>query len=205
MHRGPRSIPLCMHHHIQLTSLSFQVSRPSHSWCTAISIFYHENLRSRSWVRSKLKVTTWVQHFIDSHPFCSMSIGHPIPEIRLFLNFQGQAHGWGERWKSGVTSYWVTSLSFHVNWPFHFWDTKFLNLTLKIQGEGEMTMLHNYRSGQFHITLNGINPSSGFRESLAQVHKVSPKCCLIWKVLRHGQAHMGQIGKLQWQCTTTKI
>ena len=30
-HRGPRSIPLCIQHHIQLTSLSFQVSRPSHS------------------------------------------------------------------------------------------------------------------------------------------------------------------------------
>ena len=25
--------------------------------------------RSRSWVRSKLKVTTWVQHSVDSHPF----------------------------------------------------------------------------------------------------------------------------------------
>ena len=31
MHRGPRSIPLCIQHHIQLTSLSFRVSRPSHS------------------------------------------------------------------------------------------------------------------------------------------------------------------------------
>ena len=31
MHRGPRSIPLCIQHHIQLTSLSVQVSRPSHS------------------------------------------------------------------------------------------------------------------------------------------------------------------------------
>ena len=31
MHRGPRSIPLCIQHHIQLTSLSYQVSRPSHS------------------------------------------------------------------------------------------------------------------------------------------------------------------------------
>ena len=31
MHRGPRSISLCIQHHIQLTSLSFQVSRPSHS------------------------------------------------------------------------------------------------------------------------------------------------------------------------------
>ena len=31
MHHGPRSIPLCIQHHIQLTSLSFHVSRPSHS------------------------------------------------------------------------------------------------------------------------------------------------------------------------------
>ena len=31
MHRGPRSIQLGIQHHIQLTSLSFQVSRPSHS------------------------------------------------------------------------------------------------------------------------------------------------------------------------------
>ena len=31
MHRGPRSIPLCIQYHIQLTSLSFQVSQPSHS------------------------------------------------------------------------------------------------------------------------------------------------------------------------------
>ena len=41
---------------------------------------------------------------IDSHPFCFMSIGHPIPKIRLFenltLKMQGQGHGWGEHWKS---------------------------------------------------------------------------------------------------------
>ena len=42
MHHCPRSIPLCIQHHIQLTSLSLQVSRPSHSWDTAISIFYLE-------------------------------------------------------------------------------------------------------------------------------------------------------------------
>ena len=100
MHRGRRSIPLCIQHHIQLTSLSFQVSQTSHCWVTAISIFYLENPRSRSWVRGKLKATTWVQHSIDSHPFHPMSIGHPIPEIRLFQNLtlkiQGQCHGWGE-------------------------------------------------------------------------------------------------------------
>ena len=88
----------------RLTSLSFHVNRPSHSWDTAFSKFDLENPRSRWWVRWTLKVTTWVQHPIDSHPFCSMSIGHPIPEIRLFQNLtlkiQGQGHGWGERWKS---------------------------------------------------------------------------------------------------------
>ena len=60
MHRVRRSIPLCIQHHIQLTSLSFQVSQTSHCWVTAISIFYLENPRSRSWVWSKFEVTMWV-------------------------------------------------------------------------------------------------------------------------------------------------
>ena len=52
-----------------------------------------------------------------SHPFRYMSIGRPIPEIKLFqtltLKFQGQGHGWGQRARS-------------YNWPsiisprFHF-------------------------------------------------------------------------------------
>ena len=88
----------------RLTSLSFHVNRPSHSWDTAFSKFDLENPRSRSWVRGKLKVTTWVQHSIDSHPFHPMSIDHPIPEIRLFQNLtlkiQGQGHGWDQSWKS---------------------------------------------------------------------------------------------------------
>ena len=71
---------------------------------TAISIFDIENSWSRSWVRSKFKVTTRVQHSVNSHPFRSMSIGHPIPELRLFqnltLNIKGQGHGWGQSWKS---------------------------------------------------------------------------------------------------------
>ena len=125
MHRGPSTIPLCIQHHIQLTSLSFQVSRPSHSSVTAISIDYLENPRSRSWVRSKFEITMWVWHSIDSHPFHSMSIGHPVPEIRLFKIWP---------WKSkvkvmeevnieshnmGPTFYQLTSLSFHVNQPSH--------------------------------------------------------------------------------------
>ena len=69
-----------------------------------------------------------------------MSIGHPIPEIRLFQNLtlkiQGQGHGWGERWKShmGPTFHRLISLSFYVNRPSHSWDTAF-SWTFKIQGQ----------------------------------------------------------------------
>ena len=104
IHCGPRSTPLCIHHHIQLASLSTQVSQPSHSWDTAISIVYLENRRSMSRVRWTLKVTTSVLRSINSHPFRSMSIGHHIPEIhlsqKLTLNIQGQCHGKGQSWKS---------------------------------------------------------------------------------------------------------
>ena len=106
-----------------LISLSFHIDRPSDSWDTAISKFDVENSRSRSWVRSKLKVTKWVQHSVYSHPFHSMSIGHPIPELRHFQNLtlkiQGQGHGWGHSSKDTVllTYYRLTSLLFHVNLP----------------------------------------------------------------------------------------
>ena len=55
------------------------------------------------------------KHSIDSHPFHSLSIGHPIHKIRLFQNLtlkiQGQGHGWGESWKSQHGS---TILSTHI-------------------------------------------------------------------------------------------
>ena len=88
----------------QLTSLSFHVNWASNSWVTTFPKFDLENQGSRSWVRSKLKVTTWVQHTVDSHPFCSMWIRHPTPELRLFQNLtlkiKGQGHGWGHSSKS---------------------------------------------------------------------------------------------------------
>ena len=85
-----------------LTSLSFHVNRPSHSWDKTFSKSDLENPRSRSWKRWTLYVTTWVQHSIDSHPFRSMSIGHPIHKIRLFQNLTSkiQGQGWGQSWKS---------------------------------------------------------------------------------------------------------
>ena len=80
----------------RLISLSFHVNRPSHSWNTTFSKCDLENPRSMSWVRGTLKVTTWVQHSIDSHPFHSMSIGHPIPEIWLFQNSTLKIQGQGQ-------------------------------------------------------------------------------------------------------------
>ena len=82
----------------------------------------------------------------DSHPFRSMSIGHPFPEIRLFqtltLKLQDQGHGCGQRARSysihtkgKVMQYPINSL------PFHFTSIRltipeiqpFRNLTLKYQ------------------------------------------------------------------------
>ena len=88
----------------RLTSLSFHVHWPSHFWETTFSNCDLENPRTRSWQRWTLKVTTWVQHSIDSNPFHSLSIYHAIPEIRIFKNLtlkiQGQGHGWSQSWKS---------------------------------------------------------------------------------------------------------
>ena len=113
-------------------------SEPSHSWDTAISKFDIENSRSRSWVRSKMKVTTWVQHSGDSHPFRSMSIEHPIPELWLFQNLnlkiKGQGHGWGHSWKSQCGS---NILLTHISFVpcqsalTHSWDTAFSKLDLE--------------------------------------------------------------------------
>ena len=185
----------------RLTSLLFHFNRPCHSWDTAFSKFDLENPRSRSWVRGMLKVTTWVQHSIDSHPFRSMSIGPPIPEIQHFQNWtlkiQGQGHGWGGHWKSqhgsnillthiplipcqsaipflrydffkiwpwkskvkvigegnveshkvGVTSYRLTSLSFHVNQASHSWVMTFSKFDLENQGS------RSWVRSQFKVTM----------------------------------------------------
>ena len=120
----------------RLISLSFHVDRPTHSWDTAISKFDVENSRSRSWVRSKLKVRTWVQHSVDSHPFCSMSIGHTIYQLRLFQNLtlkiKRQGHGWGQSSKSQCGP--IDSHHFHsmsISPPHHSWDSAFSKFDLE--------------------------------------------------------------------------
>ena len=80
----------------------------------------------------------------------------------------------------------------------------FQKLTLKIQGQGQMTMmLHNYGSRQFHRASNGINPSSGFRDMSSA--KSCPSAAWFGKFLAHGQTHMRHMGKWSWQCTATGL
>ena len=52
-------------------------------------------------------------------------------------------------------------------------------------------MLHDYRSRQFYRTLNGINPSSGFRDMGSA--KSHPSAASFDKFFAQGQAHMGQM------------
>ena len=170
----------------RLTSLSSHVNRPCHSWDMTFLKFDLENPMSRPWARWKFSHSGCnILSSIDSHPFRSMSIDPPIPEIQYFqsltLKIQGQGHGWGGHWRSqhgsniisthiplipcqsaipllrydffkirpwksrvkvmgegnveshkvGVTSYRLTSLSFHVNRPFHSWDTAFSKFDLE--------------------------------------------------------------------------
>ena len=60
------------------------------------SKFDLEIRRSRLWVRSQFKVTMWVYHPIDLHPFCSKSIGPPIPEIQHLQNLTLKIKGQGQ-------------------------------------------------------------------------------------------------------------
>ena len=80
----------------------------------------------------------------------------------------------------------------------------FQNLTLKIKSLGQMTLLlHNYRSRQVHKTSNGMNPYSGFKDMGSA--KSGPSAAWFDRFLAKGQAHMGQMGKLPWQCKTRDL
>ena len=93
-----------------LTSFSFIVNRPPHSWDKAISDSDLETPRSRPWVWSKGKVIQSAQYHINSHPFHFTSIRPTIEEISSW-NIQGQGHEWCQRSRSHI----VPSIQ-----PMHF-------------------------------------------------------------------------------------
>ena len=80
----------------------------------------------------------------------------------------------------------------------------FQTLTLKIKGQGQMTMmLHNYRSRQLLRTSNDINPSSSFRDMGSA--KSVPGAAWFDKFLAHGQAHMGQITMMLYNYRSRQV
>ena len=146
----------------RLTSLSFHVNRASHSWVMTFSKFDLENQGSRSWVRSQFKVTKWVYHPIDSHPFRSMSIGHPIPELWLFQNLtlkiKGQGHGWVHSSKSQCGS---SILSTHIPFVLCQLALPFLRCSIfkiwpwksRVKVMGEVTVqIHNVGVTSYRLT-----------------------------------------------------
>ena len=62
-----------------LTSFSFHVNRPPHSWDTAISDSELQNPRSRSWVWARGNVIQSAQNHINPLPFHFTSIRPTIP------------------------------------------------------------------------------------------------------------------------------
>ena len=184
----------------RLTSFSFHVNRPSHSWDTAFSNFDLKNQGSRSWVWSQFK-SHWWSNILSTHilfvpcqwgiPFLSYDFLKVWPwksRVKVIGEVTVQSHN------VGLASYRLTSLCSMSTGPPIPEIQHFQNLTLKIKGQGQMTkMLHNYRSRQFHRTLNGINPSSGFKDMGSA--KSGPSAAWFDKFLAHGQTHMGQMGK----------
>ena len=54
--------------------------------------------------------------------------------------------------------------------------------------------VHNYRSRQVHETLNGVNPSSGFRDMRSA--KSGPNLCQIWQVFGPWASPYGANGQM---------
>ena len=104
-----------------LTSFSFHVNLPSHSWDEVISDSDLEisTPRSRSWVWSKGMIIQSAQYHINSLRFHFTSIRPTIPEIELFQNLtwniQGQGHEWGLRSRSHIKVTYIPSIQ-----PMHF-------------------------------------------------------------------------------------
>ena len=122
-----KSFPLCIHHHIQLISLSFQVSQPSRSW--------YSNFNILPW-KPKVKVIGEVK--VESHKVGVTSLSFPCQSAVPFLRYDFfKIWPWKSKVKVVIEvkvechKVDLTSLSFHVNRPFHSWDTKFSKFDLK--------------------------------------------------------------------------
>ena len=103
MHHGPRSIPLYIQHHIQLTFLSFQVSQPSHPDIQEFKYFTMKiKGQGHGWgERWKSKHGSNIISTDISFIPCQSAI--TFLRYNFFLNLtlkiQSYGHGWGPSWK----------------------------------------------------------------------------------------------------------
>ena len=104
---------------------------------------------SRVKVMNEVTVQSHNVGVTSSHPFCSMSIGPPIPEIQRFQNLtlkiNGQGHGWGHSLKSQCGSnILLTRIPFvpcQSGIPFLSYDFfKILQWKSKVKVMGEVTV-----------------------------------------------------------------
>ena len=98
---GLRCRGLCCHsRHSTRGPAGAAARRPAHSCCAGSGSTNHSSA-------DRIVVNS----YIDSHPFGSMSIGPPIPEIQNFqsltLKIQGQGHSWTSQRR-------YTTLSIHI-------------------------------------------------------------------------------------------
>ena len=130
-----------VHPTLYLTHISFIPSQSAFPFLKyGYQKFDLENPRSRSWVRLKFKVTTWVQHPMDSHPFMSIHPLIPMIEVFKYLTFkiQGQRHSWRSHNRYNILS---THIPFIPCWSalpflrysiFKIWPWKW---RVKVMGE----------------------------------------------------------------------
>ena len=89
-----------------------------HFWNTAILIFQHENpkINCQSHRGGQSSRPHRGSNILSTHPFHSMLIGHPIPEIKLFqffsMKIKGQGHDWYQISRSQKSSILLIDIPF---------------------------------------------------------------------------------------------
>ena len=146
--------------------------------------------QSLSGTSAHLTMVTQVNIMDDSHPFCSLSIGCPIPEIKLFqtltLKLQGQGHVCGQR--AGHTicpvSYQLTSFSFHINQTNNSGDRAILKSDLETskvkvmneaKGQGHILYPVSNQCTSFSFHINRTNHSWDMAKEMFDLEKTHPK------------------------------
>ena len=124
----------------RLTSLWFHVNLATHSWVMTFSKFDHENQgQGHGWGHSS-KSQCGSDILLTHIPFIPCQSGISFLRCNIFKiwPWKSRVKVMGEvtvqSHNVGLTSYRLTSLSFHVNRTSHSWDTTFSNFDFENPG-----------------------------------------------------------------------